>query len=463
MGASPRICVTLGGLAAACLLTVRAEAQTPAISRPAYIAQDVPQQPRSPGIIAEKVLTLPRLEATPRANLVSLDQLIDVAVQNHPELAVARARLQAAEGKFIQAGFYPNPRVGLRTEDWGRSNPIGNPGMDFSQEFVTAGKLGIARAAASWGIQAADWQLTTRWFDVLTRVRMAYFDLLAAQLEVDTMSKIVEVARQGLAAATRLEKAGLGIRPDVLRAEVELEQNLIKLHAAERRREAGRKLLAAAVGVADLPGVELTGTLERVPPPLDWAALRAQVMMRSSEIQEALARVQEAEQLWRLAWAERTPNVDVHFTPFYAGEHREPRFNLSIGAKLPLFNRNQGNIVATQAEVARFTAEVHQVELRLSERLIAAFQRYQLAHHQVEAYRKGILPRAREARKLIEFGYEKGDPKHNFTTVLQAQQVLFQAELDYVRLLGDLWRSLTELTGLVQDEQLLGGGQVTRR
>ena len=66
------------------------------------------------------------------------------------------------------------------------------------------------------------------------------------------------------------------------------------------------------------------------------------------------------------------------------------------------------------------------------------------------AYRLRILPKARESLDLVRVGYQNGDPKYNFTALLQAQQILFQAELSYVQALSDLWRAVADLEGLLQ-------------
>jgi outer membrane protein TolC len=38
--------------------------------------------------------------------------------------------------------------------------------------------------------------------------------------------------------------------------------------------------------------------------------------------------------------------------------------------------------------------------------------------------------------------------------VLQAQQTVVQARLTYVQVLGELWRAVAELAGLLQQDQL---------
>ena len=133
------------------------------------------------------------------------------------------------------------------------------------------------------------------------------------------------------------------------------------------------------------------------------------------------------------------------------------RAEIIVPAPIPIFDRNQGNIHAAAADVARTQAEVQQLELRLTERLTLAYQRYQGARQQTESYQKTILPDARESLKLVEAGYRAGDRKYDYTTVLQAQQVLFQAQLAHTQALGELWRSVIEIAGILQQDQFLSG------
>src|SRR5262249_6492900 len=83
---------------------------------------------------------------------LTLQRLLDLAAENNPELAVARARTDAAQGQLIQAGLYPNPVVTPGVEELGnKDGPGGQAGIGIEQEIVTAGKLRLARAAASFG------------------------------------------------------------------------------------------------------------------------------------------------------------------------------------------------------------------------------------------------------------------------------------------------------------------------
>src|SRR5262245_4520421 len=157
---------------------------------------------------------------------LSLGQLLDFAARNNPDLAVARARADAARGRLIQAGLYPNPTFTWEAEDVGsEGNAAGAQGPIIAQRIITGGKRRLAEEAAAHGVAAADWQAVTRWFDVVGRVRLTYYELLTAQREVRTHEEIASLAKKGLEAAEKLQKGGVGTQPDVLRARIQFDQS----------------------------------------------------------------------------------------------------------------------------------------------------------------------------------------------------------------------------------------------
>src|SRR5262245_5490856 len=48
---------------------------------------------------------------------LTLKNLLALAEKNHPVLAIARARIEAARGRLVQAGLYPNPIVTPRVDE----------------------------------------------------------------------------------------------------------------------------------------------------------------------------------------------------------------------------------------------------------------------------------------------------------------------------------------------------------
>ena len=341
---------------------------------------------------------------------LKLDDLFAIALEANPDLAIARARAEAARGRLVQAGLYPNPTVGIDAQQIGLKKREGQPSAIFSQEFVTNGKLDLAQAAASHGVAAADWQAITQWYTVTARIRAAFYEVLTAQREVKVGGEVLEIAKKGLDTNERLAKAGRVGEPDVLRARVELNQTENRLQIAQQRLAAAWKLLATAVGKPDLRPAAVEGDLDEELPGYEYEPLVSAVMARSSALQEAKAEVLQAQRELDLAVALVCPNVTVGVTPGYDYGERNPIISATVSVPVPVFNRNQGNIMAARAEIARTTNAIRQVQVRLTERLATAYQQYEVARKTVAVFEKKVLPDATESLRLIRVAFDTGDP-----------------------------------------------------
>ncbi len=385
------------------------------------------------------------------AGPLTLEQLLGLAYAQHPELAAAHARIEAARGRWIQAGLYPNPTVGWEADQLGdKGNGAGEQGPFVEQRLVTGGKLRLAQAAAAQGIAVADWQALTSYYEVVNRVRIAYYDVLLARREVQVNEELARIAEEAVEVAKKL-LAATGSRIDQLRAQIELDRTRFQLAAARQRERSAWQMLATAVGVPSLLPRAVEGTLDSPPPDYDLQAVLRTMLTRSSEIQESQAEVLKAQQELQRAFAEIVPDLQLKLRPFYAFPDEDGRLLVEAGVTLPLFNRNQGNIVAAQAEIARTAARVRQVELRLIERLTAADQRYQIARRQAETYKNEIMDKAEESLRAVRLSWEKNDPKFDYNSVLLAQRTLVEARLAYVQALGELWRAASEIAALLQE------------
>ncbi|HLF93760.1 MAG TPA: hypothetical protein VJB14_09860, partial [Planctomycetota bacterium] len=88
-----------------------------------------------------------RKEAAPRQELadLTLDGALAIAERTHPDLAAARARVEAAEGRVTQAGLLPNPELVARMESapfkGGTTDQAEYP-VGLSQRLALGGRLG---------------------------------------------------------------------------------------------------------------------------------------------------------------------------------------------------------------------------------------------------------------------------------------------------------------------------------
>ena len=78
---------------------------------------------------------------------LTLSDLEQMAAQNNPTLSQAGAKVEAARGRALQSGLYPNPTVGYLGDRIGAAGTAGEmQGLFIDQTIVTAGKLRLNRA-----------------------------------------------------------------------------------------------------------------------------------------------------------------------------------------------------------------------------------------------------------------------------------------------------------------------------
>ena len=136
----------------------------------------------------------------------------------------------------------------------------------------------------------------------------------------------------------------------------------------------------------------LAGQLDDELPKLTWSESASALLNGSPQLTERMAGVERAQCAVAQACAQRTPNVEVLAAVRYNDNSNSTNASLMVGVPLMIHNRNQGNILKAQAELAAAQHEVKRLELLLQEQLAAAFRDYEIAREQVGQYQQGILP-----------------------------------------------------------------------
>jgi cobalt-zinc-cadmium efflux system outer membrane protein len=379
-----------------------------------------------------------------RLTLAEVEQL---ALAYHPALRDAEGQLRAARGNWLQVGLRPNPEIGYTGSEIGNEGAAGQQGGFVSQELVTAGKLGMARAVASREIAAAEQRLARTRLQVLTTARVAYFEVLAAERAVALAAQLKEIAQQAVRVSElRLRIADIS-RAALLQSQVEGESAaLLEVQAVNRRAAAWRRL-AAVIGLEGETPRPLDDALQRPLPELDWTSARERLLAASPELAELRFEVERARMAVARASAGRVPNVDVQAGVARDTANGDTIASVQVSMPVPIFDRNQGAIAQACGELAAAEAALEQRQLALEQRLATAFRDYQTARERLIRYAEAILPTARESLELINQGYEQGELE--FLQVLTVQQTYTETNLAYLRDLESAWKEWAELEGLL--------------
>ncbi len=387
------------------------------------------------------------------ASALALPDLIGLTVERNPRLAQVGWAVETARGRAVQAGLYPNPTLSVTGDELGdRTGPGGIwTAPYFSQEIVTGNKLGLSRAAALKEVDQAALTVVSERYRVFTEVRQNYFEVVTLQRRAEILRELIGLAEKSVENANKLFKGKEGSQLDVVQLEVDLERYRAELEATNRTLPAAFRRLAASIGVNDLPHTAVVGDLETPLPDYDLDRLRVYVLGIHPEVRSAQIGVERAQLALKRATVEPIPNMTVGTGYVRQNQNKSDDWVIAASIPVPLWNRNQGNILAAKGQLGEAVSEVGRVQNDLVNRLAATFATYAAARQRAEKYKAAILPKAEQSYQLSLKAYQGG--QFEYLRVLQAQRAVAEARLEYLRSLGEMWRSASDIAGLMLEDQ----------
>jgi cobalt-zinc-cadmium efflux system outer membrane protein len=395
----------------------------------------------------------PRIrETTPHS--LGLAELEEMAIAANPAVVRASALVEAARGNLLQVGLYPNPTVGYEGQQIGSGGLAEQHGVVFSQEIVRGGKLRLNRAVAQQEMMRTEQDLAVVKRRVLTDVRIAFYQVLLAQRQIDATENLVLISWQGAKAVDALVKAKEATRADVLQAQLEVENAQLVARNARNRHDAAWRSLSAIVGQPELPPQALDGDAHASPQQIEFRDALTQLRSQSPELATAMSEISRARAVLDRAQVEPIPNVIVQglVNAVDNGVSGKPDAGITVTVPLPVFNRNQGAILKARHEVVAAERAVQQIELGLQSRLAPVFERYANARYHVQRYREAILPAAQESLDLTRKLYEGGEA--TFLSLLTSQRTFSQTNLNYLESLRELRIAEAEIDGFLLRDSL---------
>jgi cobalt-zinc-cadmium efflux system outer membrane protein len=349
--------------------------------------------------------------AEPVPERLDLARALDLAERVHPDLAQARARVEAAEGRSQQAGLLPNPALVGRIE----SAPFdGDAARDaeylagVSQRLPIGGRLGAASEAERLEAERLRKELDLRRFEVRARVQGAFATALFAAEVARVQAENLALAKRAVEVARARRQAGDLAADELARAEMEEARARLDEDKSHGLRELAFVALAAALGdpVLRIPSVE--GGLETA---LEFPAVESVLAGLDAGPQAAVAKagVDAARARVDLAEIERVPDVTLDLFYRRLGTTETNAFDVGVTVPLPVFDRQQGRIRAARAEVLEAEARARSIRGDAVRRVREAHVRLGEAVGHARLVRDEILPRAETVLRTAEARFAAGD------------------------------------------------------
>lgn len=380
-----------------------------------------------------------------QAQTLTLDAALQTAFANNPDLAAAQWEIDIAQGGRQQAGLIPNPVASWDAEDTRRNSRITS--IKLSQTLELGGKRGARIELATRAQDAAALTLEQRRNLLRAEVIESYYGALRAQERLDLAQRSMTLAERGLVVANGRVSAGKSSPVEATRAQVQLSEIRLELNRARIGLSDAYRRLAASTGSA-ATDFEAVATQNTSAPALPASAQLLARLEQTAELRLAELNIVQNEASVGLEKAQRIPDLDVSIGSQYDASVRERVNLLGVSMPIPLFNRNQGNILAASRRTDQARDLRNATELRLRTETRQALDLWQTANTEVRAFNQQILPAAQSAVDSATRGFEMG--KFNFLDVLDAQRTLIAARTQYLTATAqatDAWVRIERIYG----------------
>jgi cobalt-zinc-cadmium efflux system outer membrane protein len=391
----------------------------------------VPRTHAIPRKIALLSLLLAAIGSAQASAGLSLPEALAAAFAQNPELAAAGREVGVAEGERRQAGLLPNPELSWEAEDTRRDTRTTT--ITLSQPFELGGKRGARVAVATTGQAIAQLELERQRNGLRADVVQAFHTALRAQTALELAQQSQALTERGLRVVQGRVTAGQASPVEATRAQVQLAQAQSEVGRAASQRSVAYQALARLTG-SPLATFDHLQAAKLSPGAAPTAEALLDKVEQTAEWRLAAAQVERGEASLGSEKAQRIPDLTVSLGSQYSREDRERVNVVGLSMPLPLFDRNQGNVLvaARRADQARDLRNA--VELRLRSETRSALSQWATAMQEVQAYDRTILPSAQQAVDTATRGFEMG--KFAFLDVLDAQRTLIEARGLYLAALA---------------------------
>lgn len=364
---------------------------------------------------------------------ISLDEATALALQANPDIAVAVSGREVESGQLLQAGTRLNPTISGQVQDLRSQNRITT--IIISQQFETAGKRAKRIVAADANIAIADADIRIAEAETSAKVYAAFYQVLAAQQAQLLATELLKIGITSKATTAKRVLAGKVSPVEETKAKViEAGLKVDLLNASQQLMATKKRLISLwGKGLASTEPTTFTavGDLDKLNhlPALNTLAAE---LSNSPRLKKASLLINQKQALSAIEKARQTPDVTVSL-----GAQRNQELDgltqaiIGLSIPIPLFDKNQGNLLSAKAREVQSQDEKIALENQLQAELAIAYARWQLQIETIDTYKQDILPGAQSAYEAARKGYDFG--KFSYLEVLDAQRTLFQTRTQFIQ------------------------------
>lgn len=365
------------------------------------------------------------------AQAVTLQQALDSALRNNPDLHIARSLSDSAHSETRIARAYPNPTYSV----------IPNAPMQYAGTIaLDVGPQRTYRVRASdLGARAvqADVADVTRQLELA--VERSYYDVLLADARRSLVTTRRAIIRELVVADSARVRAGDLPERALIRSGVELVRADADMARAAVDAQTTRLTLQALMGVASPDtALRLSDALTYRDLSADSGLTTESVLARRPDVMASRAREAQSVAAVRLAAFAALPVPQLSYVRQITGPFESGRFfAFGVGVEVPIFNqyRGQRERAAAGREAAGYARR--RIESQAAREARVALTELRAQQSLVKQYESGVITKVAQNVDATRYAYTRGAT--SLLEVLDAVRAQQDVLTDYYGALHDYW------------------------
>lgn len=360
--------------------------------------------------------------------------------RKHPQLKANRAEIEAAKAR-ARAASRPlyNPEIELDAERIGfNRNKVDTTTIGLSQTFDWYDKRSARKNVATIAQKVTEFEQKESHQQLLADIFSALADYQAQREIIQAHNKRLSLAKQVLAQATRLYKAGDISKLDLEQIRLSQTKAQLTLDLAKTQLAAKSQALVAISGEAR----ETWPALPYAPPPMRVGKLvlaqsYEQILTNLPAMKARISRIAEARSIMRLRVREQKPDPTIGLR--VGGEDSDKVLGLTLSIPLNVRNNFQAEVDEARANIRRAESTLENSKHRLKTRLQSAAQTYRLSYSSWQSWKKIAASSLKKQSHLLMRLWKAGELSTS-DYLVQLNQIK-EAELNNVELKGNVWKA----------------------
>ena len=390
---------------------------------------------------------------------VNLDLLLNLAYQRNQGLQAAYSKIEAVLEQYPQAAYLDNVLSQYNAFTKQLNTKVGKPRHKemVAMKFPFPDMLTLKGNVVTQDVQIMQKSAEIVLRDLITDLRLAYYDYLFVHEALDITGENQELLKQMVQIATAKFRAGMGNYMSILKAQVELSKLSDSILTLEEKRETLAARINALLNRPPDAGFGAPESVADVDVTPSLAELYALAVEHRQEIQKQKIAISKMEIMIEMAGKMSTPDASLGNSYF------EDRTGLRSGTdKMPMTFMTKRTVnPSTSAWFARDDAYVREVEIKVDamQQMITNMEdktRFMVKMHHfgastakrsVALYENTLLPQAQQALEAAGVAYQAA--KVDFLNLLDAQRMLLKFRLAKRQALRDHRQHIAQLEQVV--------------